>query len=244
MNKESVLKSKNKKGFTLVELIVVLVILAILAAILIPALIGFIDRAREKQDVLDARNLLQATQAELTEVYAKEGDKLAWNTPIIASANGIGPTSDNGDVDISTTDFAKKVLKTADMEGEKQPYIFMVAVATNHANKSNASDQSRSVHQKYTVYYALYMKEEGSVPYYYYNGAWTKKNPRGLKKNNGGNMSNWDNSIMNAQNRIQTGSLKNMRLQYYLISYKGSYTAMSKDFWDYFKRDMEIKYIH
>ena len=73
MNKESVLKSKNKNGFTLVELIVVLVILAILAAILIPALIGFIDRAREKQDVLDARNLLQATQAELTEVYAKEG---------------------------------------------------------------------------------------------------------------------------------------------------------------------------
>lgn len=32
------LKENNKKGFTLVELIVVLVILAILAALLIPAL--------------------------------------------------------------------------------------------------------------------------------------------------------------------------------------------------------------
>ena len=38
---------KNKQGFTLVELIVVLVILAILAALLVPALTGYIDRAKE-----------------------------------------------------------------------------------------------------------------------------------------------------------------------------------------------------
>ena len=37
---EKIRKMKNKKGFTLVELIVVLVILAILAALLIPALTG------------------------------------------------------------------------------------------------------------------------------------------------------------------------------------------------------------
>ena len=39
---EKIRKMKNKKGFTLVELIVVLVILAILAALLIPALTGYI----------------------------------------------------------------------------------------------------------------------------------------------------------------------------------------------------------
>ena len=39
-------KLKEKKGFTLVELIVVLVILAILAALLIPALTGYIDKAK------------------------------------------------------------------------------------------------------------------------------------------------------------------------------------------------------
>ena len=36
-------KMKENKGFTLVELIVVIVILAILAAILVPALLGYID---------------------------------------------------------------------------------------------------------------------------------------------------------------------------------------------------------
>ena len=43
------LKKNDKKGFTLVELIVVLVILAILAALLIPALTGYIDKARNSR---------------------------------------------------------------------------------------------------------------------------------------------------------------------------------------------------
>lgn len=63
---------ENKKGFTLVELIVVLVILAILAAILVPALLGWIDKAKEKQVVLEGRVVLMAAQTVASEEYAKK----------------------------------------------------------------------------------------------------------------------------------------------------------------------------
>ena len=66
-------KFKNdNKGFTLVELIVVLVILAILAAILVPALLGYIDEAKQKQIVLEGKSVYTAAQAVASEMYAKD----------------------------------------------------------------------------------------------------------------------------------------------------------------------------
>lgn len=64
-------KLKEKKGFTLVELIVVLVILAILAALLIPALTGYIDRAKRKSIVAETRQAVMAAQTIADEDYAK-----------------------------------------------------------------------------------------------------------------------------------------------------------------------------
>jgi type IV pilus assembly protein PilA len=48
---------KSKKGFTLIELVVVIAILGILAAILIPVIGGFITRANTARDEANARNL-------------------------------------------------------------------------------------------------------------------------------------------------------------------------------------------
>lgn len=45
----------GKKGFTLIELIVVLAILAVLAGIMVPSMIGWVDRARDSQVLLEAR---------------------------------------------------------------------------------------------------------------------------------------------------------------------------------------------
>ena len=63
------IRSKSKKGFTLVELIVVLVILAILAAMLVPALTGYIDRAKKEKDYQAASVVYAAAQAVITEQY-------------------------------------------------------------------------------------------------------------------------------------------------------------------------------
>lgn len=72
-------KKNDKKGFTLVELIVVLIILAILVALLIPALTGYIDKAKNKQIVAQTRQAVMAAQTLADEDYGV-GVTPAWNS--------------------------------------------------------------------------------------------------------------------------------------------------------------------
>lgn len=58
---------KSRKGFTLVEIIVVLVILAVLAAFTIPTMLGFVEDAKGKALIAEAREVYVAAQATATE---------------------------------------------------------------------------------------------------------------------------------------------------------------------------------
>lgn len=63
---------KYNKGFTLVELIVVLVILAILAAILVPQLMGYIERANSEKDFSTAQTVRVAAQASIDQAFGEK----------------------------------------------------------------------------------------------------------------------------------------------------------------------------
>lgn len=51
------MKKTNKKGFTLVELVIVIAVIAILAAVLIPTFSGIIGKAKQNAAMQEAKNV-------------------------------------------------------------------------------------------------------------------------------------------------------------------------------------------
>lgn len=82
-------KLKDKKGFTLVELIVVLVILAILAALLVPALTGYIAKAREQSLISEGAMVLTAAQATVSEAYGTGDLKVKDGAVTVTNASAL-----------------------------------------------------------------------------------------------------------------------------------------------------------
>jgi len=77
---------KKNKGFSLVELIIVIAIMAILAAAIAPALIRYIDKSRKADDVTAAGTIATAANAALANEAAYESiDRSMNGTTLIAT---------------------------------------------------------------------------------------------------------------------------------------------------------------
>lgn len=62
------MKKNNKKGFTIVELVIVIAVIAILASVLIPTFSSVISKAQKTQRISDARNAFTEYMVEYAEV--------------------------------------------------------------------------------------------------------------------------------------------------------------------------------
>ena len=84
---------KNKKGFTIVELVIVIAVIAILAAVLIPTFSGVISKANESSALQTARSTLtNVLNMSSTAQLAGKTEKGTWKTVFVVDGHAYGYT--------------------------------------------------------------------------------------------------------------------------------------------------------
>ena len=74
------MKKQSRKGFTLIELIVVIAVVGILIALLVPTMLGYVRRAKVKNDVSTANNIGKAVVAVMADNDAAQDSFYKHNT--------------------------------------------------------------------------------------------------------------------------------------------------------------------
>jgi len=118
-------EKNERKGFTLIEVIVVIVIIAILAAIAVPSLTRYISSAEQKQVQSMAHNIQIVLQAQKAENYEKDfqdgvgGDEAYSGGPTYAEileANGVAL---NTPANLTDIEWNGRVLAGFKYKGQK-----------------------------------------------------------------------------------------------------------------------------
>ena len=132
-------QKKNNKGFSLVELIVVVAIMAVLLGVLVPTLVRNVEKSKKQKDInnlSEVRNAIQLAMA--TEDFAGVNGtlKITGDDFTIATNGTVTPTPDPGTLTMTGTtksesDFFKEVL--ANLNGGAE-YTF------NYASKLAQTD--------------------------------------------------------------------------------------------------------
>lgn len=119
-------KRRSKKGgFTLVELIVVLVILAILAALLIPALTGYINKAKEKKIIAETRMAVMAVQTMNSDYYAAKNKDMDWDNRTADQTKEFEELAEIGATTVSNVKFNEKhAVSTLTYTSDKKTCIY------------------------------------------------------------------------------------------------------------------------
>jgi type IV pilus assembly protein PilA len=103
---------QDDKGFTLIELMVVVLIIAILIAIAIPTFLGLRERAQDRAAQSDLRNGLTAAKAFYTDDESYVGFNVAEGTDIEPSLTWVLGAGAAGQVGITGATASEVVLTT------------------------------------------------------------------------------------------------------------------------------------
>lgn len=175
-------EGKNRKGFTLVEIIVVLVILAILAAFTIPAMLGFVEDARKSSILAEGHEVLTAFQTSFTEEYGGgfndggstkyylNGDKTTTAYYLINNWSFYNTPKDDKD---SSNLIAKRMLNFINSDVNYYNNV-------NYMGKTLSEIKSKIINGSNSAKFAMVViyKSDGSIKdfYYYRNGyLWVMK---------------------------------------------------------------------
>ena len=115
-------QTKKKKGFTLIELIIVIAIIAILAAIAIPNFLSIQRKARVKADIASAKTIYDATSALIAE------------GKIVPTSSKVTFTLDNGKVTPNPED-AGEPKTNANAANALQSYLQTIPKPESIANQ-------------------------------------------------------------------------------------------------------------
>lgn len=142
---------KNNKGFSLVELIVVIAIMAVLIGVLAPALIGNIEKSRESKDFTSLDTVYSAVKTALgDEAGNKSGVNLGWKslTEIVKGTNAFSAQvkeyCENNDVDGSLSAAVNdkaKIWVNVDKSGHVT-VIISKADAVTGVNNATTADKT------------------------------------------------------------------------------------------------------
>ena len=106
-------KQKNNKGFSLVELIVVIAIMAVLVGVLAPQLIRYVEKSRESTDIQNCDNIVTA----LKSFYADKEE--APTTVVVTLTTNDKPSVDTGTGTALEDTDDENPLKDAKLTGTK-----------------------------------------------------------------------------------------------------------------------------
>jgi type IV pilus assembly protein PilA len=107
---------KNNKGFSLVELIIVIAIMAVLVGVLAPQFIKYVEQSRKSRDIQTAQEIREAVLADLA-----DGVTIASTTNVVSGyASAINDTPTVSSKDHPSANFGTVVNSTA---GTCQVYV-------------------------------------------------------------------------------------------------------------------------